>query len=76
MENQEIKESVGKRMTKIDWLKKIMESNHEDLKNRIDKLIEEFKCLQEIDEFERQKSRLEDKIKRRNYKIKQLREAK
>lgn len=75
MENQEIKESVGKRMTKIDWLKKIMESNHEDLKNRIDKLIEEFKCLQEIDEFERQKSRLEDKIKRRNYKIKQLREA-
>ena len=62
-------------MTKIDWLKKIMESNHEDLKNRIDKLIEEFKCLQEIDEFERQKSRLEDKIKRRNYKIKQLREA-
>lgn len=76
MENQEIKESVGKRMTKIDWLKKIMESNHEDLTNRIDKLIEEFKCLQEIDEFERQKSRLEDKIKRRNYKIKQLREAK
>ena len=75
MENQEIKESVGKRMTKIDWLKKIMESNHEDLKERIDKLIEEFKCLQEIDEFERQKSRLEDKIKRRNYKIKQLREA-
>lgn len=76
MENQEIKESVGKRMTKIDWLKKIMDSNHEDLKERIDKLIEEFKCLQEIDEFERQKSRLEDKIKRRNYKIKQLREAK
>ena len=53
MENQEIKESVGKRMTKIDWLKKIMESNHEDLKNRIDKLIEEFKCLQEIDEFKK-----------------------
>ena len=76
MESQEIKQGTIKRKTKIDWLKEILESNHDDLKGRIDKLIEEFKNLQDIDEIDKQISRLQAKKKRKNDKIKLLRSDK
>ena len=76
MENQEIKEIATKRMTKIDWLKKILESKHEELKASIDNLIEEYKCLEEIDALNKKKSRLDTQIKNRLDKINKLREGK
>ena len=76
MENQEIKENATKRMTKIDWLKKILESKHDELKASIDNLIEEYKCLEEIDDLNKKKSRLDTQIKNRLDKINRLREGK
>lgn len=76
MENQEIKENAIKRMTKIDWLKKILESKHDELKASIDNLIEEYKCLEEIDDLNKKKSRLDTQIKNRLDKINKLREGK
>ena len=76
MENQQIKENATKRMTKIDWLKKILESKHEELKASIDNLIEEYKCLEEIDDLTKKKSRLDTQIKNRVEKINKLRSGK
>lgn len=75
MENQEIKEIATKRMTKIDWLKKILESKHEELKASIDNLIEEYKCLEEIDALNKKKSRLDTQIKNRVDKYNKLRKV-
>lgn len=68
MENQD-----NKRMTKIVWLKKILESDYNELKKDLDKLIEEYKVLKELDDLKKKQTRIEAQIKRRNEKVNKFR---